>query len=369
MVNVQIINKPVTTMTGTSRYIDELQRGLQAGGDAVTLSAPTLPRLLRFPARFAHYAGLDLQAFFSSYPLAVAIQDNTDLVHIPTQTMATLLRWRHIKQPVVVTVLDIIPYLVKDNPVLNSFGHGLDRRLYYMALQGLHHADALIAISNYTKCTLVETQNIASEKIHVVYLGVDQCRFRHAPPPLDFYRRYTIEPNRRYLLYVGSEDPRKNLDTLIHALRIVHQQQDLCLLKVGAPHFETQRQHLHDLIHRLQLGQSVYFFDDIPDEDLPHFYNAASAFVMPSLYEGFGFPVLEAMACGTPTLIANASSLPELGGDVAPRFDPYSADDLAAAILNLLQQPDDPARWQTQAARFTWEYTVRHTRAVYDELL
>lgn len=369
MVNVQIINKPGAGLTGTSRYIYELQRGLQACGDAVTFTTPTLPRLLRFPARMARYVGFDLRAFFTTYPLAVDIRDSASLVHIPTQTMATILRWRRVRRPVVVTVLDIIPYLVRDDPVLNSFRHALDRQLYQMALEGLRHADALIAISNYTRDTLVQTLNIPPERIHVIHLGVDHCRFRRALPPPDFYWRYGIDPNRHYLLYVGSDDPRKNLDTLIHALRIVRRQEDVELLKVGAPHFTPQRQRLRDLIHTLRLDGAVCFYDDVPDDDLPHFYNASSVLVMPSLYEGFGFPVIEAMACGTPALIANASSLPELGGEVAPRFDPYSPDDLADAILNLLQQPEDPSRWQDQAARFTWENTVHRTRAVYENLL
>lgn len=369
MVNVQIINKPDAAITGTSRYITELQRGLHGCGDNVTVSAPVLPGALRFPAQIAQAFGVDLKTFFTSYPLAIEHQSDTDLIHIPTQTMATLLRWRRIEQPVVVTVLDIIPYLVQDDPVLNSFGHGLDRRLYQIALEGLHHADALIAISEYTKRTVVETQGIAADKIRVIYLGVDQARFRHQAPPPDFYARYGIDPARRYLLYVGSEDPRKNLDTLLHALAIVHRHEDMHLLKVGRPHFTAQREHLRALAHTLKLDAAVCFYDDVPDDDLAVFYNAASLLVMPSFYEGFGFPVVEAMACGTPVVIADASSLPELGGTVARRFNPHSADDLAGAILDVVANPGDPAQWQAQAARFNWANTVQQTRSLYEDIL
>lgn len=331
--NVQIIAKRGNSITGTSRYTDDLYSGLmQIPGINVWKTPPHLaPKVFTDVGRRFN---VDAGAFFSSYPFSVALEA-ADVYHISTQTMATLLLTRKFPAPVVVTVLDIIPWLLRHDPELNTLRHPLDAALYRLALTGLRRADAIIAISEYTKRTLIETLALPEEKIHVVYPGVDLTHFRPMPVPVTFYERYGMTQDWYYVLYVGSEDPRKNVGTLVKAIAEVKKHiADVRLLKVGRAHFASERQKLHEMIAELGISDNVVFFDDVPDKDLPLFYNAVDLVVMPSLYEGFGYPVVEAMACGTPVIAANVASLPEILGNAGLCFDPYDIKQLSTGIIN-----------------------------------
>jgi glycosyltransferase involved in cell wall biosynthesis len=366
--HAQIISKPVTSMTGTARYTMELYCGLRAHGVDVTLTSPqpfTLPVINPILQHF----GIDSSAFFNSYPLFVAHTD-ANIVHIPTQTMATLLWLNPMRQPVVVTVLDIIPFLVRHDPLLRTFRHIVDERFYHAALAALRRADAIIAISDYTRRTLIETLGIPPERIHVVYLGVDQQRFVPLEVPEDFRLRTGLREDRRYILYVGSEDPRKNLKSLLRAFAQVHRSlPDVELIKVGAAHFDAQHAELLSLARVLGVEDAIHFFEHVTDEELPHFYNASSMLAMLSYYEGFGFPVIEAMACGIPVVISNRTSLPELAGGLASLVDPDDIDGIASALIEVLSCPTHPAsEWREQASKFTWQSTIQQTLEVYQQL-
>ncbi len=337
---VQLIAKPDSGMTGTSRYTSGLYQGLREAGMDVCLTFPDPPPVPAPVVRGLRRLGMNLRAFFASYPLRAHL-DDADVYHITTQTMATLLWFRKFPAPVVVTVLDIIPYLVRDDPELNTFRHLIDYLFYRLALAGLRRADALIAISEYTKRTLVETLGLPPERIHVVYPAVDHERFRPMDVPEGFRMKYELSKEWRYILYVGSDDPRKNLCTLLRAFALVKQQvSNVKLLKVGVPHFVQERARLLTLIAELGLQEDVLFFDHVPGEDLPLFYNVADVFVLPSLYEGFGLPALEAMACGAPVIVASSSSLPEVMGDAGIMVNTTDATDWADQIAKVLVEPD-----------------------------
>jgi len=311
---------------------------------------------------------MDLEAFFNSYPLRVPRHGSPTLYHIPTQTMGTLLFLQRRLRPIVVTVLDIIPWLVRHQPELNTLRHPLDVQLYRLAINNLKRADAIIAISHYTKKTLTDELGIPPEKIFVTHLAVDHKRFSPQPISADFRQKYALDEAFNYILYVGSNDPRKNLPTLIRAIEGAKRSVDtIKLIVVGNAYF--QREALVELIRSLGLQEDVVFIDRVPDQDLPLFYNVADVFVLPSLYEGFGLPVLEAMACGTATIVANATSLPELGGEFAPTFDPYDDAALAAAIVEQLNHPRPAEAWRNHAAQFTWERTTAQTIDVYHTVL
>jgi len=332
---VQLVAKPSSSVTGTSRYAENVRRGLEAAGVQVTVTAPEPfpPAPIR---QIARQFGLDAAAFFRSYPLRVK-QTEADVIHLTTQTMGTLLLTQRFTQPVVVTILDILPYLLRHDPQLNTLRHPLDALFYRLALLGLKRANALIAISQYTKRTLVEALHIPPEKIHVVYPAIDLERFRPQPVPDSFYTRYGLRRDGCYVLYVGSDDPRKNLPTLVRALARLRQTlPEVQLLKVGAPHFTDQRRELMRLIEQLQLQSAVHFFDEVRDDDLPSFYNAASVLAMPSLYEGFGYPVVEAMACGTPVVAARAASLAEIVGDLETTVWPATHEAMTQAMVAAL---------------------------------
>ncbi len=363
---VQIIAKPGSRRTGTGRYADELQRGLAAAGVDVVVTEPTRPPHVF--NRLTHAAGVDLPAFLGSYPLHAPLE-RSRLLHLPTQTMATLLAIQRPRQPVVVTVLDIIPILVRNNPALRVFGHRADEAFYELAVRSLRRADAILAISDYTKRTLVEFAGLSPERIQVTPLGVDSEWFRPQPVPTDFYARYALRAESPYVLYVGSEDPRKNLPVLLRALAQAREQiPELEMLKVGAAHHTAERARLQTLAGELGIGGALHFVEGVPDIDLPLFYCTARVFAIPSLYEGFGLPVLEAMACGTPVVISNRTSLPEVGGDCALQVDATRSDELADAILTALRDPASPSDLRAHAQQFSWKTTVAQTLRVYEEV-
>jgi glycosyltransferase involved in cell wall biosynthesis len=268
--------------------------------------------------------------------------------------------------PYIVTVHDLIRYF--DFKGWGPFIHrpNLRDRLYLgLDYAGIRRATAILAVSHTTKRDLVHYLGIPAERIVVTYEGIDHARFRPVT-------RRLVDPP--YLLFVGSEHPRKNLATLLMALRLLKDQarfRDLTLVKVGAAggrEAPFRRQTLAS-IAALGLEGDVRFTGRVPDEDLPAYYAGAACLVLPSRYEGFGFPPLEAMACACPAIVSSTGALPELAGDAALVVDPRDPRALARAIAALLS--DDCLRRELverglrRARRFSWERTAEETLAVY----
>ncbi|HEV8634524.1 MAG TPA: glycosyltransferase family 1 protein [Chloroflexota bacterium] len=368
---VGLIAKRGPAAAGTARYSEGLRRGLAEAGLDVCLEHPELPssRLVGLGRR----AGVDLEAFFSSYPLR-ARPGPADLYHLTSQTLATLLLWQRWSRPVVVTVLDILPYLLRRDPRLRLLRHPLDEAFYRMALAALRRASALVAISEHTKKTLVDALGLPPDRIDVTPLGVEHARFRPTSVPAGFRSQHGLAPELKHLLYVGSNDPRKDLPTLVRGFaRLRAERADTRLLVVGGAPFREEQRELEALIGRLGVAEDVRFVRGASDDELVLFYNAASLVVMPSPHEGFGLPALEAMACGAPLVYARAGPLPEIVGDTGVAFQPGDDGDLVAAAGRLL---DDAAARERlgQAARdraagFTWARTAELTRCVYERLV
>jgi glycosyltransferase involved in cell wall biosynthesis len=230
----------------------------------------------------------------------------------------------------------------------------------------LRAADAVIAVSESTRRDAVRLYRVPSDKIRVIYEGVDS-RFRllSRPEALTAVRRRYNLPDR-FVLHVGTIEPRKNLPLLFDALKALADERCALVVagKVGwrtGPIFERLR--------KLGLNDRVRFIGFVPDDDLPALFNAASLVAMPSKYEGFGLPVLEAMACGTPAIASNTSSLPEVGGDAALYAAP---DDVAAWVESIRRVLGDASlraslreKGLRQAARFRWDAAARQTADVY----
>jgi len=359
--------------TGIGRYVDMLDAGLQQAGVQTIRVAPTLPVFPDFTYRFLQWFGRDLRAFCMNYPLWSTYPE-ADIYHVTQQTLASLLLFRRPSGKVVVTVHDIFPYMVRNDPQLGSPYGGSEHVYYRLPVAGLKRANHLIAVSEYTKECVVKHLGISPEKISVIYNGIDHERFRPLTVPAAIREKYRLPPDRRYLIYVGSEDPRKNLIALIGALaKVRNELPDVELIKVGRAHFKREREHLIKLADQLGVRTVIHFVEEVSENDLVLLYNLAEVCVMPSLYEGFGFPVLEAMACGTLVVYANAGSLPEIAGTAAIRVSPCDARSLADALLNALDERANKlistAHRRAQAARFTWSATVESTAAVYRRLL
>jgi glycosyltransferase involved in cell wall biosynthesis len=235
----------------------------------------------------------------------------------------------------------------------------------------LHAADAAIAVSECTKRDAMRLYGVDEAKIRVIYEGVHP-RFSRSRPEAVSAARQKYQLPQRYVLCVSTIEPRKNLISLIEAYHALRKQgTDGPLVIVGKKGWLYES--FFRRLRELGLEDEVIFPGFVPDEDLPAFYSAAEVFVFPSLYEGFGLPVLEAMACGTPVITSNTSSLPEVAGEAALVIDPTSTEQLAQTMRRMLENEDLRRELRVkgpkQAAKFTWEDAARRTLEVYRSVL
>lgn len=229
-------------------------------------------------------------------------------------------------------------------------------------------AAAVVAVSEFTRREILSVLQLPAEKVHTVHSAAAE-NFR---PVTDASRLAAIRQRyglpERFVLFVGTVEPRKNLHRLVRAFRQVRQR--------GFPHALILAGHKGWLmegfaaeIDRLGLSDATRRLGYVPDADLPALYSLADLFVYPSLYEGFGLPTLEAMACGTPVLSSNSPALAEVCGDAACLVDPLDEDALADAIALLLRDRDQRAELSrkglTRAREFSWQRAAEETMAVY----
>lgn len=246
----------------------------------------------------------------------------------------------------------------------------LNRRFSQLMLPHfLRRADKILAISECTRQDALALYNLPGSKIITIPLGVSIYPAAGPAQNSDQVQaRYHLQP--QYLLYVGTIEPRKNLPVLFSALQQANLP-DLKLVVVGKKGWLYEQ--TYKQVQDLGLESQVLFTGFVPDEDLIPIYQLANAFVFPSLYEGFGLPVLEAMACGTPVICSNVSSLPEVAGESAILVPPDDVNGWSEAITHITQNPGLRAELREaglrQAARFSWASTARQTAEVYRELM
>ncbi len=289
-----------------------------------------------------------------------ALRDGCQVLHNP-YFAAPLLR----RRPCLVTVHDLIPL------VLPAYRASRLVR-WYMALvsRAVRAGASVSADSRHSADDVRRLLGLAADRVHVVYLGVEP-RFR--PPGQaeveDLRVRYRLP--ERFLLYLGGYDARKNLPRLLGAYARPNNLPPLVLagrLPQPGPLFPD----VLAIVRQLGLEGRVIALGPFPEEDKALLYGAASAFVFPSLYEGFGLDPLEALACGTPVACSSASSLPEVVGEAALLFDPRDEAALAAALGRICGDEDLRTelrkRGPEQARTFNWERTARETADIYRRL-
>jgi glycosyltransferase involved in cell wall biosynthesis len=284
-----------------------------------------------------------------------------DLVHYPNFNMPLVN-----PAPVVVTIHDLIYYLFPD--ACPGRAAHLYARFMFRAVPRL--AKRIITDSEYTKNDIVRHLGIKPEKISVVHLAIDPI-YR----PVEDARR--LEAARKkygitgeYVFYAGTHQPRKNLVRLVKAFSRL-KTKDHLLVITGKK--EERRREVYDTVERLGLSERVVFTGMVPEEDLPELYSMADLFVFPSLYEGFGLPPLEAMACGTPVVTSEATSLPEVVGDAALIADPLDVDSIALCMERVLSNASFAGELRekgfSRVKRFSWLKTAEKTLDVYNEVL
>lgn len=233
-------------------------------------------------------------------------------------------------------------------------------------------ARKIFTISQFSKNDIIKEYGVGKEDIVVTYPGikeVESSKVRNVYKVLsmsDLNKKFGI--NKEYILFVGTLQPRKNIEKLIEAFAKIDK--DILLLIVGKKGWLYE-----DILNAPQkynIGSRVKFLDFVEDSDLEALYKNAICFVLPSLYEGFGLPVLEAMKNGCPVLLSNVSSLPEAGGDAALYFDPEDANEIANAIKRVIEdnslREDLIKKGFLQVKKFSWEKTARKTLDVLQEV-
>jgi glycosyltransferase involved in cell wall biosynthesis len=230
------------------------------------------------------------------------------------------------------------------------------------------NSNLIVVPSQATKQDLTRGGAIPAEKVRVVAHGKNDFYRR-----IDLYqaraiaRKYVDKP---FILFSGIIEPRKNLSHLLLAFAQIRKKKNMALVLAGG--WGWQAQTLVALLHSLDLPD-VHFTGYISEEDLRGLYNSAELFVYPSLYEGFGFPPLEAMACGLPTVLSHTSSLPEIGGEAAVYIDPNSVASIVAGILRVLEdkqlQQLMSQRGFARSTEYSWNKTARQMIEIYKELM
>lgn len=341
---------------GEARYARRLLGALVARDDVEVRPVGPGRRVPRSLAqRVALQAGV--QALY--YPFVQPVQARgADVVHLPRHLVPPQ---RGLRPPTVVTIHDVLPLRA---PQLFSRVIRANFRLLAPALA--RRADRILTGSRYTAGEIAELLAVAPERITVTPYGVDE-RFRPAPmPPERLRERFGID--RPYVACVGTLEPRKNLAAALRAFAALDDDEHALVVVGGGGWDGGEVQALARSVRG-----PVVLTGFVGDAELVGLLSAARAFVYPSLYEGFGFPPLEAMACGAPVITSNRASLPEVVGDAALLIDPDDAPALAGALRRVLGDDalaaDLRARGLRRASLYSWGRCAQATLGAYDEVV
>lgn len=302
----------------------------------------------------------------------LARKDGLDLLHCPANTAPLYLTTR-IK--LVISVHDVM-YLLPLSlvPQVRTFRQRVGkvyRRTVVPRVVG--RADCILTVSECSRADILKYLPVGPEKVRVVYEGVDPS-FEDTPGlPVSSSRPAAIPPNTPFILGLGAHDPRKNTEALIRIYADSRRNGGIRekLVMVGVTHWKSSS--FWRLASELGLTDDVIFTDYISDEELAWLYRAARCLLYLPTYEGFGFPPIEAMACGTPVIASAVGSIPEVTGGAAMLVDPNSPEAVRTALMKVLH--DSALRrvliekGRTRAAEFTWESAVLKTLGVYKDLL
>ena len=370
LLDIQAVQSPAHGERGIARYVLNVAQELERCHSGLVLQYllnPTLPapgalEPLLGPGRLTH-ADRAASAQARVYHVASPIE------HVPLERLLP----RYVRMEgmrVVVTLYDLIPKLFQDvylsNPATLAW--------YGLRLEILRRADRILAISEATARDAVAELGVSEERVVVVGAGVSE-RFRH---PTN--REHTLQELQAampwlqggFVLYTGGIEPRKNIDRLLVAyaglpgvLRERHQLVIVCRVEPG------ELAAMRSRLRKLGIADRVHFPGFVSDADLIRLYQACELFVFPSLYEGFGLPVAEAIACGAPVISSNTSSLPELVRDPEALFDPGDEASISTALERSLTNAELLRRLRGVEldSRYRWSAVADRTAAVYEELL
>lgn len=341
---------------GLPRYESSLVTSLKRNIDIKVIHASELPK----PNRIKQLVNFFISPKNKS--------DKKTINHLLNQQLALSLNFVNIPN-VIVTVHDLAFIIPKYFREL-SF---TEKMRYFLVMRGLGRVKRVIVDVPFTKNEIIRYLKIPSNKIDVVPLGIDHSMFKRIRLGKNrgLYRHYE---DAKIILYVGSEIRRMNFQNLIKAFYDVKTKiPNAKIIKIGDSGRPSERKRVLSLIKELGLHEDIFFAGRVSEDDLVRYYNAADLFVYPIEYTGFGFPPLEAMACGCPVICSNSSCLPEVVGDAALLFDPKDVRQLSNNIFKLLT--DGRVRREMikkglkHSRSFTWEKCAKDTICAYKRFM
>ncbi|MCB8982268.1 MAG: glycosyltransferase family 4 protein [Ardenticatenaceae bacterium] len=355
---------------GIGRYVSNLARALPpvlaSDERLILLRDPTRPSRWQLPAPSAQVEWVETAvspfSLSQQWQIPKLLREiGADLYHSPYYLMPY-----RTGIPTLLTFYDLIPQRFPQ--YVSPRARLLTSLLTRLALRA---ADQVVAISQFTRKDALAAYPLAAEKVTAVPLAADP-HFQPQPAAEIDRIRTTYQLPPTYALYLGINKPHKNLVNLLLAWNMLTEQLPEAPPLVIAGAWDKRYPEAKETAAALNLTSHITFLGPVAEEDLPGLYSGAELFVFPSQYEGFGLPVIEAMACGTAVACARTSSLPEVGGEAAAYFDPTQPEEITAVLHHLLT--DNAARerrrtlGQKQAQLFSWEKTAVETLALYRQL-
>ena len=358
-----------SSRTGTENYSYQLLKALAKIDRKNTYIVYLRPSSRDdWPDNF-QFSILNFQFLWTQVGLALqTFKDKLDVLFVPAHTLPI------IRKPGLKTVVTVHDLGSEYLPQI----HQLKQRLYlsYMQKHQLKSATKLIAVSKATKDDLIKKIGIDGKKIEVIYEGWDEDKFK-VDTVINGLRHYNLQP-KTYFFFVGTVQPRKNLARLIQAYSIFVAKQSssgnnhtkMELVIIGKKGWLSDE--IYGLPKKLGIEDRVKFLGYVPDKDMPALYKGAIALVFPSLFEGFGLPILEAQVCGCPVITSNLSSMPEVAGKGAVYVNPYSVDDIVEGMFKV-----QSSKFKVQIVRagyknikrFSWEKCAGETLKVLEGVI
>jgi glycosyltransferase involved in cell wall biosynthesis len=299
--------------------------------------------------------------FWEHFVLPVRLmKKGIDIFHGP----ASLIPFRKDHYRVVVTIHDLVAFLFPETIPLKYGAY-----MRYLLRHAVKRANRIISVSYHTRQDLIDILKVPSEKITVIHEAPSPIFRPYDPMEVKTFLKERYGIQKKYIYHLGNIEPRKNLIVLLEAFTRVCRElgPEVQLVVSGQKGWLIRS--LSQFLKNYPNRDQVLFTGYVPVEELPFFMNGAELFVFPSLYEGFGLPVLEAMSCGTPVISSNRSSIPEIIGSAGILIDPTDTRELADRIIFLLGSRKERERLslsgKEQAAGFSWEEAARRTLDVY----
>ncbi len=272
-----------------------------------------------------------------------------DVLHVPHYNIPIFYRGK-----MIVTIHDLT-HLIYPEFLPNKFAKIYAKFMIWLALK---KASKIITVSENTKNDILKMYKVNPEKIEVIYNGVGEEFIKKDKKEIGYlYEKFGIPRNKKILLYVGNLKPHKNLERLLEAYSKINNIEETCLVLVGKAFANYNK--LEEKENNLKIKKYVIHTGMVAKEEIIDLYNLADIFIFPSLYEGFGLPVLEALACGTQVICSNTSSMPEVGGNVVEYIDPLNVEDIKEKIEKSDKKSEDLIN--KQLSKFSWKKTYEKT--------